>query len=539
MIKAIWGTGNWAYIASKMFDDEISCYFENDKSKIGNFLNKPVYDINDIEDKDKYYYYIPPSYFEEVKKQLEEYGLEENKNFQKIGYSCRGFKKKWIDKDLDESFNQLEEASHILSDTKKKLLFIGNLTDYEKLYGFDYLYSIAQSENLDIVFISTRFRESALKKVKYSEEKHSLQIGIPLILLNDSYIIDSLYTIKDCEKDILDIAKQIQDEISDDDLDACYEKVVYMKSYFDRLLDVFEFKCLICMDSVQPISRVIRYVANIRGKDVFYTHQGIIPGTMAIDVNGEVGESQLALHPEEFKKLIVNEQELDDAEKVISYLKESKLNRKQQPVTDMDYILERINKAHRTVFYAGQNDSRSYMVPYTEQTKRFYSHIFTSTTEGIKYLADICKRNNWNLLYKPHPMYIRDKNEALPDNVIYVKSADINDLIDLSDLVVTILSSSSYNALTRNKPVLQLGWNWLKNSGCIYEVDRIENIEDKMLEAINNGFTSEQEISFIRHVAIALKYYVYDDNTERPIRYGRPIPKEIGDLYKLYHLLND
>ena len=178
------------------------------------------------------------------------------------------------------------------------------------------------------------------------------------------------------------------------------------------------------------------------------------------------------------------------------------------------------------------------MVPYTEYTARYHSPIFQTSTEAAIYLANLCKKNQWKFIYKPHPYYIHPEQvSCLPSNTIFVEEADINDLIDIADVTVTILSSTNYNALIRYKPVVMLGYNQTRGKGCTYEAFEKDKIEDTIKEALEKGFTQEQQDAFLKHIAQCLKYYLYDDLQERPIRYGRPVPKSIDEFYELERLL--
>ena len=135
-------------------------------------------------------------------------------------------------------------------------------------------------------------------------------------------------------------------------------------------------------------------------------------------------------------------------------------------------------------------------------------------------------------------MYVRrNEKTQLPPEVLFIEYADINELIDIADVVVTILSTTNYNALTRYKPVVMLGYNQTRGKGCTYEAFEKEEIEDTIKEALEKGFTKEQQDAFLKHIAQCLKYYLYDDLQDRPIRYGRPVPKSIDEFYELERLL--
>ena len=93
-------------------------------------------------------------------------------------------------------------------------------------------------------------------------------------------------------------------------------------------------------------------------------------------------------------------------------------------------------------------------------TKKFHSPIFRTSLDALQYLRLITIKNNWNLIYKPHPIMcaLKQSESKITKNIDIITDVDINSAIDFSDLVITILSQGAYISLIRNKPVLMLGY---------------------------------------------------------------------------------
>lgn len=112
-------------------------------------------------------------------------------------------------------------------------------------------------------------------------------------------------------------------------------------------------------------------------------------------------------------------------------------------------------------------------------------------------------------------MMARNCSQAtLPENVIFVDDVDINGMVDLSDVVVTILSTVSYIGLIRQKPVVMLGYTQLKEKGCTYEAFDRNNIEFILKKSFYKGLTIYMKEAFIHHIAKLKKYYHDLDWTE-------------------------
>lgn len=66
-----------------------------------------------------------------------------------------------------------------------------------------------------------------------------------------------------------------------------------------------------------------------------------------------------------------------------------------------------------------------------------------------------------------------------------------------------------------------LGYNQLRGKGCVYEAFQLDQIDYVINSAIKNGFTQEQQEAFRTHIAQMCKYYLYDDQSNKEIKYGK------------------
>lgn len=302
----------------------------------------------------------------------------------------------------------------------------------------------------------------------------------------------------------------------------CY----YADRYIRRLLERLAPREVILWNEFYAFHHIFQGVCREKRIPLSYMEFGCIPGTICMEKNGQQGESDVARAYKRFRKLPVSEEELRRSGEVISFLKESALNRNLQPEKGFSDAVVRYYKAGRkTVLYLGQNDYEAGMCPYTGRTKRYHSPVFETSLAALEFLRILALRNDWNLIFKPHPiMYgLGYGMEDGKEGVDQITDADINSLIDRADVVVTILSQGAYIALTRGKPVVMLGYMQLKGKLCTYEAYRKNEIERRICEALERGFTAEQERNFVRHVAQLLKYVLYDDMTEREIRFGKEL----------------
>lgn len=532
--NVIWGTG---YNASKLFAGlnrgKVSFFIDSDVNKSNTqYLGKKVLNPRDVHNWEKLFIYVPDNYYDEIKELLITKNLIEHSDFEK-------YDNKVIISE-EQAIDNYEAAVRSIHGKTTKW---NNQTIYIALHSFvksDYRkyisYLLRTWGDLKIISGAYWMRE---------EEQHDVWntdiINSPFVLDDYCKVVSS----KDKEPEggldqyIKDTALQIAYIHNEKDANKYLIQAIIIKNYFDTLISSTCPARILMYNSVSPSSIILDNICKKCNLPIIFTHPGIIPGTLSFDVNGEMGESIPAVQWEKFSRLAVTAAELEYAKLVWDYLYKSKLNRKIQPQNEFTSALQSYIKPNRPIiFYAGQNDVFSHMVPYTERTKKYHSPNFTSSLEAALFLADLCEKNDWNLIYKPHPMYTQPEQiKQLPSNVIFLEYGDINALIDMSNVVVTILSSTNYNALVRYKPVVMLGYNQTRGKGCTYEAFKKDRIEDTIKTALSNGFTQEQQDAFLLHMAQCLKYYLYDDLQERPIRYGRPVPKSIDEFYELERLL--
>lgn len=542
MKEVIWGTGLYAgEFAYTMKREKISFFIDNNRSKRGKyFLGKKIVSPDDIEDWNGLYIYIPFNFYDEILNQLKGYGLTDETHLQKYD-QINKMEAADFENDYKTAVDMLRSAAEQM---KGFCLFWGRAWAFEDRGYRGYIQEWKRNDpDLNLGLVS--------EAIWYSQEETQEIMELPAIV-TPGVFDDNIYVLNgNLEEEQLSFLRdkqyarngveclQIKFPVLTE-AEACYI-IYYMYQYVMNVLDILQPETVIVYPLLMVQHRVLEEVCAEKGVSLISTHQGMIPGTLAFDIGGEVGGSLPAIYPTKFMSLSVSEEEQEYSKRVLNYLYTSKLNRKIQPKNDcVEYVLNNIDKERPIIFFAGQNDIDSNMVPYTDETQRYHSPIFHTSIEAGIYIAELCKRNGWNFVYKPHPMNTRLEDRGkLPDNTIYIEFGNINDLIDISDVVVTILSQTNYVSLIRHKPVVMLGYSQTKGKGCTYEAFEKDRIENVIKEALENGFTEEQEKAFLKHIAQVLKYYLFDDLQEREIRFGRKVPSNIEEFYELERLLTE
>ncbi|MCL1799693.1 MAG: hypothetical protein FWG23_08175 [Eggerthellaceae bacterium] len=294
--------------------------------------------------------------------------------------------------------------------------------------------------------------------------------------------------------------------------------------YYECALRRLAPRLVLVWNQHQAKGCIIGAIARGMGIPVAYMESGEYPGTVAIDGVGLFGGSRAAREPGWFATLPVTDGEARRAEGVIAYLRRSGANRYPQALgAGPADALARLDRGRPTVLFAGDFDVENGIYPMTGDSRELYSPLFDSSHRAMLSLAVLAGENGWNLAYRPHPLTTRYEPAGRPENVIFAGEGNVNELVDMADLVVVITTSLAYTALIRGKPALTLGYTTLRGKGCAYEAFTMDAVEPAVREALGRGLTEGQRQAFVRHTARMLRYCLFDNQSDRPFRYGRSV----------------
>lgn len=371
--------------------------------------------------------------------------------------------------------------------------------------------------------LKIKFDSKVLHYVPMSGDYH-VGVDMPSSTALSAFIASKQY--------LSDAVKSIKARFSDMGKNyPCY-LVKYLFDYYSALIDAYSTEhsgvMFVVWNEFTTMHSILHGICRERNILILFMEFGVIPGTLCLESTGQMGESLVANRSEEFCGLPVSEKETADADKLLKFLKESGLNRNPQPLNSLiDDIKARLVPERPTILYFGQNDFEGGMYPYTQNAKKYHSPIFRTSNEAAKALEKICRRKGWNYIYKPHPtiMAMYGCNAGLSKSTIIADNVDINALIDLSTVTVTILSQAAYISLIREKPTVMLGRNQLIGKGCAYECLVGSNVGRTLSRAVAEGFTEAMKAAFIRHTAQLNKYYLYYDMRSNGGIWGQDLSK--------------
>lgn len=507
--KAIWGIGN---ICNQIIDGEllsdIDFFIDNSIDKAGKeIFGRRIIHPSQIKDWKEIYVIIAIENYTAVKEQLILYDMHEHRDF--IWY-----------RDLLQN----QDIELIIKDAER---FLESIGQYKKYKGAKLIFSDFLAFDKGVCDYVNRWNEIDGSLILFSEagkvgnereKKISIPVvNLPAILEHNRYIkhnkeirVDEkveryveereylVETVKNLKMGNLDMADGYEYYV-------CYYADIIVR----EIIKYCHPRQIIIWNAFYAFHIIVKCICKELDVDIKYMEFGNVPGTIIIEKSGQMGESWPARYVEDFEKISVTDDEFVKTQELLKELKQSGINRNVQPNNNaLESIKHKIINDRPIILYAGQNDNASGMQPYTANTKKYHSPQYTSSDEAALHLAKICEKKGWNYIYKPHPMMMRNCDKmSFPKNTIIVDDVNINELIDMSDAIVTILSTVSYIALIREKPVVMLGYTQLKNKGCTYEAFEKYKVESEIVKSLEIGYTRSMSDNFAKHVVRLNKYY--------------------------------
>ena len=303
------------------------------------------------------------------------------------------------------------------------------------------------------------------------------------------------------------------------DISTCMSEVIKEGLVFDKLIRHFKpYSCLLWHEwnSFMHVNKSLCQKYDI---PCFFVHEGFLPHTLGIDKAGEMAESWPAVNATKLRKLLINTNDIKNAEAYLNYARENDLERKPQTAKGLvkESIEKIFNNDRPTLFYAGVNDWMTGMLPVWWDMAKIHSQTFIDTYDALNFLLDLCEKNDWNLLFKPHPNIQARFEHVRHPRLLTLSSANIIDCIQNSDIVVTLLSTVSYISMIHSSPVVLLGKNTLNGTGAVYEAKNLSSVEDAVEKALKRENFDEMKTLWTKHVAILFRYYLfpYSDEVEK------------------------
>lgn len=323
-------------------------------------------------------------------------------------------------------------------------------------------------------------------------------------------------------------AAAVEADFRNEDFKTSLCRLLLYKDFMEKLF--YKEKPNLCIIYCQftGFHITLRLICQQNSVPYVFTERGVLPGTICFEQAGQMAESLVAQESRRFLELPVDDNDIHMASGYLDFARSNRLTRKPQTKEEKlpQLVTDLRQKKRKVIFYAGQHDYYSGMHPSWLPKARTHSPFFVNTFDALQYLLRLAEKNDWQILFKPHPNIEHrqvDFKPFYPDRLTYVTGANIFECLSESDVTVTILSQVGYLALIHNRPLVMLGCNQISGKRCAYEITSRQETEEVILEALKGKDRDEKHENWIKHVAQLCKYYLFSMDKEITDIIGRDV----------------
>lgn len=323
-------------------------------------------------------------------------------------------------------------------------------------------------------------------------------------------------------------AAMVEAEATQTKLVPAAVRILLLSSYFTKVIQEKNPVLWVMWHKFNGHHQTLTHVCRKLDQPYLYIEYGVLPGTVNFDPIGQMAESWVTQRNKEFLALPFDKADLKTAEKYLDHVRRLKKCRKPQDSgVDIRPIIEKAHKRGRKiVFYAGQNDWASGILPRALPESKVHSQVYDDTIDALQHLSEVAEKLDCQILFKPHPL-VEDRHRDVylpyPDRVDFVLGANIFECMEMSDVTTTIVSQVCYLALVHNRPCLLLGRNQLRGKGCTNQVSRRDELEKWLAKSMEDGFHGKARKRWRKHVAQLCRYYLFSFEKDVAVMIGRDV----------------
>lgn len=401
----------------------------------------------------------------------------------------------------------------LLGSSKKKVLFIGWLRTNIHKSTYNAIPEFFHNQDIDLAVLNGN-----VTKEKYDD---IISEDFPLILAELTRVVKDPFLVRvfgaplpsvpdwifaDCEKGAIaeyDCSPRAARALAN---------MVYL--FFSEALDFYSPNVVCLWGLLSPLGKMVKNICAWKGLPVCSLEWGILPGTVSYDFCGHMGESWVTRNADFFNSLPVDESDCQKAQAYLDIAQDPELSRNTPKELSPD-VVERLSQLKREgkniVLYMESNSAHSGNTLADVEIAKLHSPFFQDDADAYDAVLRVCKKHDWHILYKPHPISltrgIRTQIDADCTTVLYC--GGLSEAVSYSNCSLTLVSQGAYISLIQKVPTIMLGINQLNGSGAAYVLDKEEHLEQLLVTALEDGYTLKQQECFQKHVSRALKYYVY------------------------------
>lgn len=278
-------------------------------------------------------------------------------------------------------------------------------------------------------------------------------------------------------------------------------------------------------------------VANYLGIKIKYIHTGVLEGSISLEEKGMMGESDLyqKKYINEIGEIIYTDAEIRKTKALFDKVILNKTSRKKTVINNdiIDFIKKAKSVGKYVIFFAGSNDYESGFQPAWNDRRKNHCPNFKSTNQILEIMHHLSEVDNIQVIFKSHP-HINIEKYNIPSTVKHFEAGCMYDVVNLCDVVFTVLSQVSYQALMLGKPVVLFGKNTVELSGAVYCCESKEQLLSKIDILMRDGYTKKMSENFLKYCTFLRKKYLYLYDPIYSDYYDRDITEFTRSIFSIY-----
>ncbi|MEM7601389.1 MAG: hypothetical protein AAF357_08230 [Verrucomicrobiota bacterium] len=283
--------------------------------------------------------------------------------------------------------------------------------------------------------------------------------------------------------------------------------LVYLRNYLQKQKPEF----VILGHQFSSQHQVALHACRELGIPVLFNHPGVVPGTMAFEAGGQMAESEILRKRSSYEVIPIEDRDRECARDYLQIYQGGRLTRpgKSSSIDASELNVLKLLKSQGEccVLYAGIADFRTGVQPRSYSESEVHSPWVKSTGHGLKHLIAISEKQNFKIIFKPHPLGPPINRELVKhENVYSIERVPIDVLLKYAACFITICSSSVYEALLHQVPAVLLGRMQAEMLGQVAAVAGVDELSAAVEERINSKVEYQHE-EFVEHLALLLQHY--------------------------------
>lgn len=246
------------------------------------------------------------------------------------------------------------------------------------------------------------------------------------------------------------------------------------ESCFNALLRMLNPACVLTWGSSLAQSRLLAHLARSQAIPTFVLERGLLPDTLMVDLLGHSGLSDLNLtllgYTSPDHATVAHHADCSYERAKHYFLHDASHKYAQGSALNREDCCERLKAKHLIAFF-GHNDVATGMLPRDNRESSLHSPAFASTHEALLALDEALHGlPDVGIVFKPHPRDTTDYSDLVGEHIMLTQNVNLRSLATVADVHASMLSTSQFELLWFEKPLLLLARSQLAGKGVAYEV---------------------------------------------------------------------